>query len=385
MKRSTFSVAFYCRKSRMDKKGLSPIELSLSINSDRVFISLARKMRYDEFERMMRSRRANDLQMFLNDYRKRIDDAVAFLTERKKPIMADSIKEILMNGYTSDMYSIERLFKEYYDRNKDDYSLIMIRKWKLTYSQLSEFFGSDKDISEIDDVMIEDFQKWLERRYKDSTTKNYCTRVKQLFRYAFQKGYIKRNPTESFKLKTSDILVEYLTEDEVAKIATKTFSNERLEKVRRLALFMCFSGLSYVDLKYVDINDCIEVDNGCLMYCNSRQKTQIGFTTIILPMGVEILKEFGGTLKNAIPSNQKINSYLKEIGDVTGITKNLHCHLFRKTYATFLINRNVSISVISKALGHSNTITTQKIYAHLQAEQIANEITSKCALTHQVK
>ena len=78
-----------------------------------------------------------------------------------------------------------------------------------------------------------------------------------------------------------------------------------------------------------------------------------------------------------IISNQKMNAYLKEIADVCGISKNLHSHLARKTYATLLLNRGVAIEAVSKTLGHSNIRITQECYAHLLNKTIIDEVLSK--------
>jgi site-specific recombinase XerD len=59
-------------------------------------------------------------------------------------------------------------------------------------------------------------------------------------------------------------------------------------------------------------------------------------------------------------SNQKMNSYLKEIGDACGISKNFTFHIARHTFATTVTLENgVPIETVSKMLGHKNLRTTQ--------------------------
>lgn len=91
---------------------------------------------------------------------------------------------------------------------------------------------------------------------------------------------------------------------------------------------------------------------------------------MIMPKGVEIYKEYG------LPklSNQRLNSYLKEIQDLCRITTNLTCHLARRTYATMLLNSNVPVASVSKALGHTNTKTTLSSYAHLNKDTVISDI-----------
>ncbi len=59
-------------------------------------------------------------------------------------------------------------------------------------------------------------------------------------------------------------------------------------------------------------------------------------------------------------SNQRYNSYLKEIGAILGIEKNLTTHTARKTFAsTVLLYNDVPIEIVSKLLGHSSIAITE--------------------------
>jgi site-specific recombinase XerD len=75
-------------------------------------------------------------------------------------------------------------------------------------------------------------------------------------------------------------------------------------------------------------------------------------------------------------SNQKMNSYLKEIADACGITEELTFHIARHTFATTVTLANgVSIESVSKMLGHTNIKTTQhyaKILDMKVSEDMAN-------------
>ena len=70
-------------------------------------------------------------------------------------------------------------------------------------------------------------------------------------------------------------------------------------------------------------------------------------------------------------SNQKYNSYLKELAIRAKILKNLTSHLARHTFATTItLNEGVPpLEVVSKMLGHSDTKTTQ-IYAKIHEKAI---------------
>ncbi len=72
-------------------------------------------------------------------------------------------------------------------------------------------------------------------------------------------------------------------------------------------------------------------------------------------------------------TNQKLNSYLKEIADICGIKKNLTFHLARHTFATMSLSKGVPIESVSKMLGHTNIKTTQ-IYARITNKKIEHDM-----------
>jgi integrase/recombinase XerD len=95
------------------------------------------------------------------------------------------------------------------------------------------------------------------------------------------------------------------------------------------------------------------------------KKTQRQISIPILPKAQEIIEKYATDNNLVFPSisNQKFNSYLKEIADVTGIEKRLTHHIARKTFAsTVLLYNDVPMEIVSELLGHSNMIITQESY-----------------------
>ena len=73
-------------------------------------------------------------------------------------------------------------------------------------------------------------------------------------------------------------------------------------------------------------------------------------------------------------SNQKLNSYLKEIADLCQINKNLTFHLVRHTFATTVtLTNGVPIESVSKMLGHSKISTTQ-LYAKVVEKKLGEDM-----------
>ena len=108
-----------------------------------------------------------------------------------------------------------------------------------------------------------------------------------------------------------------------------------------------------------------------------REKTGVNFNVPLLDIPKQILDKYAGKLPNQmvlpVPSNQKMNAYLKEIGDLCGIEKELTFHLARHTFATLALSKGVSIESVSKMLGHTNIKTTQ-IYAKITDAKIGNDM-----------
>lgn len=75
-----------------------------------------------------------------------------------------------------------------------------------------------------------------------------------------------------------------------------------------------------------------------------------------------------------VNSNQRFNSYLKEIADLCGINKKITTHIARHTFATTVTLANgVPIETVSSMLGHSSIRTTQ-IYAKVVEEKVSSDM-----------
>lgn len=154
--------------------------------------------------------------------------------------------------------------------------------------------------------------------------------------------------------------------------------SERLEHVRDLFIFACFTGLAYIDVAGLTQDNIRKSFDGNLWIMTKRQKTNTDVNVPLLDIPKMILKKYKGKLPNdkilPIISNQKLNAYLKEIADVCGIKKNLTFHLARHTFATTTtLSKGVPIETVSKMLGHTNIETTQ-IYARITNSKIGSDM-----------
>lgn len=157
----------------------------------------------------------------------------------------------------------------------------------------------------------------------------------------------------------------------------KTFSTKRLEQVRDIFVFSCFCGLAYIDVKKLRKENIRTSFDGNLWIMGRREKTDVSFSIPLLDIPKRILEKYEGTLPDGrilpVPSNQKMNSYLKEIGAVCGIDKELTFHLARHTFATHTLSKGVSIESVSKMLGHTN-IRTIQIYARITDAKVGHDM-----------
>ena len=154
-------------------------------------------------------------------------------------------------------------------------------------------------------------------------------------------------------------------------------NGKRLEQVRDIFVFSCFTGLAYIDVKNLRETNIRTSFDGGIWVMGKREKTGVNFNVPLLDIPKKILDKYAGTLPEKmvlpVPSNQKMNAYLKEIGDLCGIEKELTFHLARHTFATLTLSKGVSIESVSKMLGHTNIKTTQ-IYAKITDTKISNDM-----------
>ena len=164
----------------------------------------------------------------------------------------------------------------------------------------------------------------------------------------------------------------FLTDEEIQRIIGKEISIPRLDLVRDIFIFSCFSGLAYIDVSNLTEDNIVELD-GREWIMTRRQKTRVATNIILLDIPKRIIEKYAPVRKNGhllpILSNQKMNAYLKEIADLCNIRKPLSFHMARHTFATMSLSKGVPIESVSKMLGHTNIKTTQ-IYARITNKKI---------------
>lgn len=240
----------------------------------------------------------------------------------------------------------------------------------------------DLSLREVTPLFIRDFEHFLktERKCCHNTTTKYMRNFKKIIRIALTNGWLKADPFANVKFHLDDVDMDFLTEEELNTVINKQFDFERLQQVKDVYLFCCFTGLAFVDVKSLSYSD-IEDKDGELWIKKRRQKTKNWCNIPILEPALQLMNKYKNhplciKRNTVLPvlTNQKMNAYLKEIADLCGIDKKLSTHTARHTFATTVTLANhISIEVVSKMLGHSSISMTKK-YARVVDDLIQKDM-----------
>ena len=233
-------------------------------------------------------------------------------------------------------------------------------------------FGRIKHFKDITYANIADFDVFLKQTLKSQPT--LYKRHKLLSSYikeAKRRGFAEYNPYDEFQCKKGkhkDPIV--LNEEELKKIINCHPTLEKIEKVRDMFLFQCLTGMAYVDMQAFSKDKISHID-GSMVINSQRVKTEESFIIPLFAEAQEILEKYDYSFPKI--SNQKYNDYIKVLASYAGIEKRLTSHSGRHTYATYLINKGVPVTVIQRALGHAK-ITQTIEYAKISATSVKNGI-----------
>ncbi len=247
-----------------------------------------------------------------------------------------------------------------YRRAKDLVKLFLREKYKIDNIQVENITGAFI-------YNLESFLKY-ESTFKgkigiqNNSVVKYFKSFQTVGNFGLKLDLISNNPFSKYegKLKIKDAV--YLTQDELNKIEAKSFDVERLEKVKDIFLFSCYTGYAPIDAEHLTAANLIKNNSGDLWIIADRIKTGIRANVPVLPVVNRIIDKYSHLQEGLIPkiSNQKMNAYLKEIADFCGIHKNLTWYVARHTFATTItLGNGIKIENVSAMMGHSNIKQTQ--------------------------
>tara|TARA_R110002051_G_scaffold232889_3_gene294566 strand:+ start:199 stop:1452 length:1254 start_codon:yes stop_codon:yes gene_type:complete len=393
---TTFAVIFYTRKSRSNAEQLN-IFARITVNQKRSEISLKRCTLLREWDSNKNRARGSSyktkvLNTYLDQVYSHLLDCHKQLLEEGKIVTANAVKARYL-GLDENLKTLTELIT-YHNTN-----MISV----LKYGTMKNYYTTEKYLLKflqkylkVDDIYLKqlnyrficDFEQFL-RAYKNPRKElvlsnngvmKHMERFKKMVNLAVKLEWIPKNPFNQFQLKFDKFDRQFLTERELELIENTHYTNERLERVKDCFIFSCYTGLSYVDVKELTIHKITKgIDNQNWIF-TKREKTNESVKIPILPKAWDILEKYKANIDidGVLPlsSNQKTNSYLKEIAKDCGIQKNMTFHVARHTFATtVMLSNGVPIETVSKLLGHNKLSTTQ-IYARVVETKISEDISN---------
>lgn len=390
--RSTFRVLFYLKRDKQKANGNMPIFCRITIDKQEARFGIKKDVNPAAWDvqagkAVGRTSEVVEINSIIEQTRAALFNAYNEIQLSEALVTAEKVKNHFLGGTTKD----HTLLKQFLRHNEDVERLIGISKSKATYQKyevtrkhLTNFIKercnlSDISFKEINHLFLTDFEVYLLTTCgcNPNTTAKFMQFFKRIVIIAKNNGWIQADPFANYKIRLKKVDRGYLLQEEVEAIMAKKFSTKRLEQVRDIFVFSCFCGLAYIDVKKLRKENIRTSFDGNLWIIGKREKTDVSFSIPLLDVPKQILEKYEGTLPDnrilPVPSNQKMNAYLKEIGSLCGIDKEISFHLARHTFATLTLSKGVSIESVSKMLGHTNIRTTQ-IYARITDSKISHDM-----------
>lgn len=389
------TILFFVKKTKKNKSGEAPIYLRITMNSQRAEMSTGKSVNPNEWDSRTnrikgKSEKARQINNYLDGLENKLNRTFNIAVLEDKQISSNNLKDIL-TGRDKMKKMLIPVFEEYYNLIKREEGTKFAKRTVARYDHAlghlkdfleKEYHVSDLALSELDIKFMKRFDIYLqtECNYHSNTVIKYLKILKTVINSAISFGYIDRNPFQGYATTYKAGTRQFLNTTEVNSIENTVMPNERLERVRDVFVFICYTGISYADL--LDLsrdNISIGIDGKTWMTYH-RLKTNVRASMPLLQPAVSMLEKYkDDILCNAyvkilpVISNQKFNDYLKEIATICKISKPLSAHIGRHTFGTFALSKGVPMESVSKMLGHSSLKTTQ-LYAKVVDTKISQDM-----------
>ena len=398
MKRDSFRVLFFLKKTKLLKNGEASVCMRITVNGTRVENNIRKSIDpalWSQAKEMARgkSRRACDLNSYIEEARIRLYQIFCELEQQNRPVTARLLQELFFGQEKpEEVRTLLGTMQEHNDQCRalvgTDYALITVRRYESCRRYLAELirqrYGKeDLPLAEVNGELVRAFAFYLktEKGCQQNTVIRYMKCLKKITNLARANDWMAKDPFLGIRFHEKEVVREFLTMDELQTIYRKEFPLERLTLVRDVFIFAAFTGLAFIDVQQLAPEHIVRDNNGNLWIRKPRQKTKNMCNIPLLDIPQEILRKYAdhptcrkkGVLL-PVPCNQKMNSYLKEIADICMIRKNLTTHCARHSYATSVCLANgVSLENVAKMLGHSNIKMTQH-YARVLDSSILRDM-----------
>ncbi|MBS7231347.1 site-specific integrase [Flavobacterium psychroterrae] len=335
---------------------------------------------------------AKCLNFFLNSLELKIRKFADHLLDKQESLTSVKLINFVL-GKTKQKNTVMQEFQMHNDQmlalvEKNEFAIGTHVRYKISKNHVEEFmrfkYGvSDMEFNELNFEFVKDYEFYLKtvKSISNNTALKYISNFKKIVLVAVDKEIIPSDPFKRFKSKKIKVPKKPLSGFELSLLEKHSFLTSRLNIVRDVFVFQCYTGLAYIDvfnLKRSDIKVGVDGEQWIL---KERQKTGSPISIPLLPKAVEILERYKShplCIERAsvlpVNSNQKMNEYLKEIADLCGITSTLNTHKARRTFgSTVTLNNDVPIHVVKEMLGHQSVSQTEE-YAITEQISIGREM-----------
>jgi integrase/recombinase XerD len=388
MKSNSISILFVVAKLKINKKGLCPIRCRITYFGERKTFSTGLFVAPSNWDSKSQIATLSGGNNFVNDsleiIRYKIQESYLKLKVQNKEISVDDI----LNDYKGLTLQKEKGTIEIFDlHNSRIKKLVGLEIKEVTYSKyvesrnhLSDFIVSyfkkkDIEINKLKSVFLDNYEYFLktEKKLQQSTINKAIQRFRKVIKYAIAEEYLNKDPFMLYKPVVKKKEVIFLTQKELLQIEEYQFSQSRLQRIKDMFIFCCYCGLPFKEMASLKPEHITNGFDNRKWINIIRSKTNRPLSIPLLPKAEEILNLYEGS-EFCFPriQNQNFNSYLKEIGAVIGIQKNITHHMARRTFATtVLLYNDVPMEIVSELLGHSKMATTQLSYGKIVKSKVS--------------
>ena len=393
--KSTFSVIFYLKKSKVKKDGTSPIMGRITVDGTQAQfsckVSIEAKLWGIKGGRAIgKSITARDINRALDKLRATITKHYQEIMERDNFVTAEKVR----NAFQGLEYRKHTLIT-LYDDFLTDYaqkvecglkSKRTLQKYRAVYKHLKSFLQtrhhlSDIALKEIQSTFATDFETFLLTycHLSHNTVWLYSFPVRMLMHRAVENGWLVRYPFSDYNISQQRLERVFLTKEEIRQLIDVPKLTPAQTFIRDMFLFCTFTGLAYIDLKNLREENIVRSPlDGDVWIRTRRQKTSVEVNVKLLDIPLQILDKYSGLSNNGylfpIPSHVYCCNLLKTIIKKCGIDKHVTWHVARHTMATVVcLSNGMPIESVSSLLGHK-CITSTQIYAKITNEKVGREM-----------
>ncbi|WAC02698.1 site-specific integrase [Lacinutrix neustonica] len=304
---TTFSVLFYPKGSNIDKKGMTPIYLRITVNGKRSEFSIKRKVlltKWNSEAGKVRGTTADvrELNRYMDAIKVKVHKIQETLSKNKGLITSEIIKNIYLGKNIKHKMLLE-IFQAHNDKIErlvgKEFAPGTIERYKTAKKHVSDYINleyriADIPVKDVDHKFISGLEYYLKTKRKcaHNTAIKYVTNFKKIIRIAFANDWITKDPFINWKAKLKIVDREFLTQEEIQKMVEKELHAERLDQVKDIFIFSCFTGLAYADVKKLSRNDIVIGIDGDKWIKIKRSKTETRSSIPLLPTALDILDKY---------------------------------------------------------------------------------------------